>query len=97
MGEYTSLNFYRIAEQLGHSNPELRLHVYARAMPVDGNDLAFADFGGANSGAKRLFPAPGSGLQEEEGPMTQKDSAEKAVRDIRRKTRLLKWKQTLAT
>ncbi len=29
-------------------------------MPVDESDLAFADFGGADSGAKRLYPAPGS-------------------------------------
>jgi hypothetical protein len=48
------------ADQLGHSNPELTLRVYAHAMPVDEIDLAFADFGGANSGAKRLYPAPGS-------------------------------------
>ena len=49
-----------VAEQLGHSNPELTLRVYAHAMPVDESDLAFADFGGADSGAKRLYPAPGS-------------------------------------
>jgi len=49
-----------VAEQLGHSNPELTLRVYAHAMPVDECDLAFADFGGADSGAKRLYPAPGS-------------------------------------
>ena len=49
-----------VAEQLGHSNPELTLRVYAHAMPVDEIDLAFADFGGADSGAKRLYPAPGS-------------------------------------
>jgi hypothetical protein len=29
-------------------------------MPVDESDLAFADFGGADSGATRLYPAPGS-------------------------------------
>jgi hypothetical protein len=29
-------------------------------MPVDESDLAFTDFGGANSGAKRLYPAPTS-------------------------------------
>ena len=27
---------------------------------IVGSDLAFADFGGADSGAKRLYPAPGS-------------------------------------
>jgi len=49
-----------VADQLGHSNLELMLRVYAHAMPVDDCDLAFADFGDANSGAKRLYPAPGS-------------------------------------
>ena len=33
-----------VAEQLGHSNPELTLRVYAHAMPVEEHDLAFADF-----------------------------------------------------
>ncbi len=47
-----------VAEQLGHSNPELTLRVYAHALPVEEQDLAFADFGGAKSGAKRLYPAP---------------------------------------
>ncbi len=49
-----------VAEQLGHSNPELTLRVYAHAMPVDEQDLAFADFGGSSSGSKRLYPAPTS-------------------------------------
>jgi hypothetical protein len=45
---------------IGHANPELTLRVYAHAMPVEESDLAFADFGGADSGAKRLYPVPGS-------------------------------------
>ncbi len=49
-----------VSEQLGHSNPELTLRVYAHAMPVDEQDLAFADFGGSSSGSKRLYPAPTS-------------------------------------
>ncbi len=49
-----------VADQLGHANPELTLRVYAHAMPVEESDLAFADFGAANSGAKRLDPAPTS-------------------------------------
>ena len=35
-----------VADQLGHSSPELTLRTYAHAMPVDDQDLAFADFGG---------------------------------------------------
>jgi len=50
-----------VAEQLGHANPELTLRVYAHAMPVDEQDLAFADFGGAENGTKRLYAAPGMG------------------------------------
>ena len=34
-----------VAEQLGHSNPELTLRTYAHALPVEESDLAFADFG----------------------------------------------------
>ncbi len=49
-----------VAEQLGHANPELTLRVYAHALPVTEQDLAFADFGAPEGGAKRLYPAPGS-------------------------------------
>ena len=35
-----------VAEQLGHSNPELTLRVYAHAMPEEDVDLSFLDFGG---------------------------------------------------
>ena len=34
--------------------------MYAHAISVDESDLAFADFGGTESGAKRLYPAPGA-------------------------------------
>jgi hypothetical protein len=47
-------------KRLDDVHPELTLRVYAHAMPVDESDLAFADFGGADSVAKRLYPAPGS-------------------------------------
>ncbi len=59
-----------VAEQLGHSNPELTLRVYAHALPVEEQDLAFADFSGAKSGAKRLYPAPteGGNLSNEIAP-----------------------------
>ncbi len=62
----------KVAEQLGHSNPELTLRVYAHAMPVDEQDLAFADFGGSPSGAKRLYAAPtsGTGLTDDNTPDT---------------------------
>ena len=52
-----------MADQLGHANPELTLRTYAHALPVDDEDLAFADFGRrkpAPSGSFRLYPAPGS-------------------------------------
>lgn len=39
-----SRSIRRIAEQLGHANPELTLRVYAHAMPAESGDLAFADF-----------------------------------------------------
>ena len=35
-----------VAAQLGHSNPELTLRVYAHAMPEEDVDLSFLDFGG---------------------------------------------------
>jgi integrase len=54
-----------VAEQLGHSNPELTLRVYAHALPVEEHDLGFADFASGfdfrrpDDGSKRLYPAPG--------------------------------------
>ena len=36
----------RVASQLGHSNPELTLRVYARALREEESDLSFLDFGG---------------------------------------------------
>ena len=65
-----------VAEQLGHSNPALTLRVYAHALPVEGGDLAFADFGSALSGrssgpgeasdvAERLYTSPASELDSE--------------------------------
>jgi hypothetical protein len=60
-----------VAEQLGHANPELTLRVYAHALPVEGGDLGFADFGTGLSGdptgsgrvrdvAGRLYTSPAS-------------------------------------
>ena len=46
-----------VAEQLGHSNPELTLRVYAHAMPEEEVDLSFLDFGGTKRhprGTKRI-------------------------------------------
>jgi len=58
-----------VAEQLGHANPALTLRVYAHAVPVEGGDLAFADFGSADDRparstepvgdvSGRLYPSP---------------------------------------
>jgi hypothetical protein len=33
-----------VAEQLGHANPELRMRLYAHALPSEVGDLSFADF-----------------------------------------------------
>ena len=49
-----------VAEQLLHSNPELTLRTYAHALPVEEQDLAFADFGGRPKGSGRLYTAPSS-------------------------------------
>ena len=35
-----------VASQLGHSNPELTLRVYAHALREEETDLSFLDFGG---------------------------------------------------
>jgi integrase len=34
-----------VADQLGHSNPAFTLRPYAHALPVEDEDLGFADFG----------------------------------------------------
>jgi len=50
-----------VAEQLGHANPELTLRVYAHALPVRDEDLAFAAFAASaptRPGSSRLYPAP---------------------------------------
>ena len=47
-----------VAEQLGHSNPELTLRVYAHALPVTEGDLAFADFGTLQGVTKRRYASP---------------------------------------
>ena len=51
-----------VADQLGHADPALTLRVYAHALPSEGGDLAFADFGTlaetAFGGSERLYPAP---------------------------------------
>jgi hypothetical protein len=45
-----------VADQLGHANPALTLRVSPHALPVEEQDLAFADF----DGSERLYPAPTS-------------------------------------
>ena len=51
-----------VADQLGHADPALTLRVYAHALPSEGGDLTFADFGTAVEpafdGSERLYPAP---------------------------------------
>ena len=47
-----------VADQLGHADPALTLRVYAHVLRDDEVDLSFADFAGANTGSKRLYPAP---------------------------------------
>ena len=47
-----------MADQLGHTDPALTLRVYAHVLRDDEVDLSFADFAGADSGSKRLYPAP---------------------------------------
>jgi len=47
-----------VADQLGHANPELTLRVYAHALPVSEDDLAFADFGAPENVAKRRYASP---------------------------------------
>lgn len=46
-----SLRF--VAEPLGHANPALTLRVHAHAVPVEGGDLAFADFGSTQDPSAR--------------------------------------------
>lgn len=47
-----------VAEQLGHANPALTLRVYAHAVPVEGGDLSFADFGATGDVSGRLYSSP---------------------------------------
>ena len=49
-----------VADQLGHSNPELTLRTYAHALPVEEHDLSFANFG-ARSVSRRRYASPDSG------------------------------------
>jgi len=49
-----------VASQLGHSNPELTLRVYAHALREEETDLSFLDFGGTKRhprGTKQLAAA----------------------------------------
>jgi len=46
-----SLRF--VAEPLGHANPALTLRVHAHAVPVEGGDLEFADFGSTQDPSAR--------------------------------------------
>ena len=52
-----------VAEQLGHANPELTLRVYAHALPVAEDDLAFADFGTPATVTKRRYASPDVGTE----------------------------------
>ena len=58
-----------VAEQLGHSNPEITLRTYAHALPVDEADLSFADFGVS----ERLYTSPpeDSAAAIDEAPATR--------------------------
>jgi integrase len=47
-----------VAEQLGHSNPELTLRTYAHVLRHEETDLSFADFANASSGTARHQTAP---------------------------------------
>jgi hypothetical protein len=51
----------RVAEDLGRANPELTLHTYAHGIPVNNQDLAFADFGAVNSDSERRYASLTSG------------------------------------
>ncbi len=69
-----------VASQLGHSNPELTLRVYAHALREEETDLSFLDFGGtrrhprgtkqravaANEKPRRATPRRGSRMLEHE-------------------------------
>ena len=57
-----------VAEQLGHSNPELTLRVYAHAMPVGDEDLAFADFRRDDPGRPYTAPASKARPEDESAP-----------------------------
>jgi len=63
-----------VGEQLGHANPALTLRVYAHALPVDEQDLAFANFGGPG----RPYTAPvwegGSEKERAAGVMPRRPS-----------------------
>jgi integrase len=49
-----------VAEQLGHSNPELTLRTYAHVLRHEETDLSFADFGALANGAGRQQTTIGS-------------------------------------
>jgi hypothetical protein len=56
-----------VAAQLGHSNPELSLRVYAHAMREEETDLSFLGFGGTG----RHLRGTSARSQERESPSAQ--------------------------
>jgi integrase len=64
-----------VAEQLGHSNPELTLRTYAHVLRHEETDLSFADFGSSSGGAGRQQTAPtsaGNARGNDPGAATQR-------------------------
>jgi len=90
-----------VAEQLGHANPEFTLRVYAHALPVRDEDLAFADFAASAPtasapGSDRLYPAPDPEESlEEESPDPL--SADRGSRNLEHETGFEPATLTLAT
>ncbi len=75
-----------VAEQLGHANPALTLRVYAHAVPVEGGDLAFADFGSTQDRSARsteptgdvsgrLYPSPAGEAESRERQRPRRNCA----------------------
>ncbi len=53
-----------VAAQLGHSNPELTLRVYAHAMREEETDLSFLDFGGTKRHPRGTNQLRGTGTRK---------------------------------
>ena len=63
MGLASGKSIRWVAEQLGHSNPELTLRTYSHVMRAEEPDLSFADF----SGPKRPDTAPPQSAADSSG------------------------------